>query len=275
MFWKSFLLFFSAPALCVAYVILVLLVLTGCGGSPTTPGAAPVSPASPPNPAASPPNPNATTVSSIQDLTGWFWCTAKLNGSACASGAGNAVTSMQVKQVTPSIDQLAAKFNIAGKTGYSNALWWKSVTPDLNATHFTYDIWFYIDHPEVAEALEFDVNQSFGGIRYTWGTECSFKNTGKWDVWDPAGFTWVTTKVPCKPFSANTWHHLVWQFERVNQQVHYISVTVDGNSSPVDIYKNPQNHWKSDDVNIAFQMDGDFKQDPYSVWLDQVNLTMW
>jgi hypothetical protein len=249
-------------------VSIAILVLSGCGGSPSKTASVPAAPASPASP-------NAETMPSIQSLPGWLSCTAKLNGSVCASGRGSAVTSMQENQISPSTDQLAAKFAIAGRTGYSNALWWKSVTLDETATHFTYDLWFYVDHPDVSEALEFDVNQSFGGTRYTWGTECSFKNTHKWDVWDPAGFKWVTTKVPCQPFPANTWHHLVWQFERVNQQVHYVSVTVDDNSSPVDIFRNPQTHWNSDDLNVAFQMDGDFKQDPYNVWLDQVSLTMW
>lgn len=142
-------------------------------------------------------------------------------------------------------------------------------------SHFTYDLWFYVDHPELSEALEFDLNQSFGGIRYTWGTECAFQDSHHWDIWDPAGFKWVPTNLPCNPFSANTWHHLVWQFERVNHQVHYISVTVDGNTMPVNVYKNPQTNWNFDDINVAFQLDGDFRQHPYNVWLDQVNLTMW
>jgi hypothetical protein len=182
---------------------------------------------------------------------------------------------MQQNQIDPSTDQKSTKFNIAGRTGYSNALWWKSLGANSNSSHFTYDLWFYVDRPDVSEALEFDVNQSFGGIRYTWGTECSFKNTHKWDIWDPAAFKWVPTNLDCKPFSANTWHHLVWQFERANHQVHYVSLTIDDQTMPVDIYKDPQTNWHTDDVNVAFQMDGDINQDPYNVWLDQVSLTQW
>lgn len=252
------------------------LMIPGCGGKPAQSQAAPLPPsASAPSDPGAPPGANSKVVDSIQTLPGWEWCTAKLNGSVCASGAGIAVSSMMENQASPSTDQKAAKFNIAGRTGYSNALWWKSLGANSNSSHFTYDLWFYVDRPSVSEALEFDVNQSFDGIRYTWGTECSFKNTHQWDIWDPAGFKWVPTNVDCKPFSANAWHHLVWQFERANHQVHYVSVTVDNQNMPVDIYKDPQTNWKTDDVNVAFQMDGDINQDPYSVWLDQVTLTQW
>ena len=188
---------------------------------------------------------------------------------------GNAVSTMSPKQASPANDGSSAKFSLSGPTPYSNALWWDSVANNSTVTHFNYDLWFYVDHPGASEALEFDVNQSFQGIRYTWGTECSFQNTHHWDVWDPAGFKWVTTNVPCNPVAANTWHHLVWQFEQVNHQVHYISVTLDGTTTPVDICKDPQTKYPGEDINVAFQMDGDFKQDPYNVWLDQVTLSMW
>ncbi len=138
-----------------------------------------------------------------------------------------------------------------------------------------YDLYFYLQHPGAPEALEFDVNQSIRGTRYTWGSECSYRDTGHWDIWNPETESWETTSVPCPPVSANTWHHLTWQIERVNGQVHYISVTLDDNVSTVDKYFNPQRHWHGNDVNVAFQMDGDYLQDPYSVWLDNVSLSAW
>jgi hypothetical protein len=132
---------------------------------------------------------------------------------------------------------------------------------------------FYIDDASAPEALEFDVNQSYGGVRYTWGSECSFKNTHKWDVWNPQAEAWAPTSAPCTQMTSMQWHHLQWQFERINNQVHYISLTVDNTSYPIDIYLNPQPNWNMEDFDIAFQMDGDYKQTPYNVWLDNVTLT--
>jgi hypothetical protein len=214
-------------------------------------------------------------MSAIQTLPNWDWCTAKLDGKPCASGLGSATSSMTPGQQTPSLSGNSSVFTLGGPTHYSNALWWRSFGPNSAPTHFVYDVYFYVKDPSAPEALEFDVNQSMGDTRYTWGSECSYKNTKHWDSWNPETEGWETTSVPCPQVSANTWHHLTWQLERVNGQVHYISVTVDDNVGTVDKYYNPQQGWRGDDVNIAFQMDGDYRQQPYSVWLDNVSLSAW
>jgi hypothetical protein len=230
------------------------------------PGASSASPSAPAN---------ATVFPKIEQMPAWEWCTAQLNHQPCASGLGNATSSKTDDQASPSLDGSSSKFTIGGAKGYSNALWWKPVSGGLSASHFIYDLFFFVDHPELSEALEFDVNQSFSGTRYVWGSECNFKGTGRWDIWDPKGFKWVATALPCPVFSANTWHHITWQLERVNGQVHYVSLTVDGNTMPVDIYKDPQTNFSGTDINVAFQLDGDFKQHPYNVWLDEVTLKAW
>jgi hypothetical protein len=129
--------------------------------------------------------------------------------------------------------------------------------------------------PTAPEALEFDINQSMSGSRWTWGTECSYRNTGYWDIWNSETLKWETTDVPCPVVSGNEWHHLTWTVERVNGQAHYISVELDGKVTNVDKYYNPQSNYPGAGVNVAFQMDGDYRQDPYSVWLDNVSLSSW
>ena len=199
-----------------------------------------------------------------------------MNGGACASGLGNATSGMAPGQKDPSTDGSSAKFSIGGTQPYSNAMWWKSLGQVAPLNRLTYDLYFYVDDPSRPEALEFDVNQSYDHTRYTWGTECSYQHTGKWDIWNPATGAWETTDVPCPTVSANTWHHLTWRLERVNGQVHYVSVTLDGEESTVDKYFGPQtNYGGGDDIDIAFQMDGNYRQDPYNVWLDQVSLQGW
>ena len=218
---------------------------------------------------------NAIVFPTIEEMPGWEWCTRRLDGHACASGRGNATSVKSGHQATPSLDGSSSKFSLGGDTGYSNALWWKSVSGGLDVTHFIYDVWFYIDNPKVAEALEFDVNQSFNGTRFVWGSECAFKDSHKWDIWDPKNSQWVPTRLPCPVFSANTWHHISWLLERVNHQVHYISLTVDGKTLPVNIYKDPEQNFNGTDINVAFQMDGDINQHRYNVWLDKVTLKAW
>lgn len=270
--------------------------MIGCGGRATTtstsvtvPAGQPAQPSPSPAPSPSPsptasptPSPTPTTPSNavatnkIEDMPGWLWCTAQTaDHRACASGLGNATSSKTDHQSTPARDGDSSKFSLGGSKGYSNALWWKALEPNSTFTHFNYDVWFYIDHPEVSQALEFDVNQSFDGTRYTWGSECNFKNTKKWDVWNPKAGKWVPSSVDCPVFSAATWHHLLWQLERVNNQVHYISLTVDGQVFPVDIFMDAQPNWAGNDIDVAFQLDGDVNQAPYNVWLNEVTLTEW
>jgi len=104
------------------------------------------------------------------------------------------------------------------------------------------------------------------------GSECNFNGSGKWDIWnDLTG--WQPTQFPCTLFPANTWIHLVWNVERVGNQVHYISLTVGDQTYNVDTYYPNQPDWTLEEIDVAFQMDGNFAQQPYNVWLDKVNLT--
>jgi len=93
-------------------------------------------------------------------------------------------------------------------------------------------------------------------------------------VWDGIK-GWQPTTAPCTPFPANTWIHLVWQLERVGNQVHYISLTVGSQTYPLDLYYSYEPQWVMESVDVAFQMDGNYAQQPYNVWLDNVTLTAY
>jgi len=212
--------------------------------------------------------------SKLQSSSDWQSCLQELAGSECAGGLGVATASQTLNQSSPSLSGSSTLFSLGGSEVYSNALWWLSIGGGTLLTTYTYTLDFYIDNGNAPEALEFDVNQSYGGVRYTFGTECSFKNTKKWDVWNPASEVWVPTSASCLPFTSKKWHHLEWQFDRVSNQVHYISITIDGKVMPINLTFNPQPNWNQEGINIAFQMDGDYKQTPYNVWLDNVTLTL-
>lgn len=221
-----------------------------------------------------------TTISSIQTMSGWQSCSAVFppgsgrDGQICAAGLGTAVSTMTENQSTPSLDGKSAKFTMGGPQPYSNMLYFNAIAGGNNVSHFIYDLYFYIDNPTVAQALEFDINQTFGGQRWVWGSECNFNGSGKWDIWnDLTG--WQPTQFDCKPFPANTWIHLIWNVERVGSQVHYISLTVGNEVFNVDTYYPNQPDWTLEEIDVAFQMDGNYAQQPYDVWLDEVNLTAY
>ena len=219
-------------------------------------------------------------VTNIQQMPNWEPCSAKFPpghpraGQICAAGLGDAVSTMTENQSTPSVSGSggSAKFTMGGPTPYTNELYTKFLGGGANPTHFTYDLYFMVDQPDRPQALEFDVNQAFNDQRWVFGSECNFKGSGTWDVWDGVK-GWQPTSAPCTPFPANTWIHLVWQLERVGNQVHYISLTVAGQTYPLDLYYSNEPTWPMESIDVAFQMDGDYAQQPYTVWLDQVTLT--
>ena len=208
----------------------------------------------------------------IQDQNSWISCSAVIVNSTCAAGLGTATSSLALHQDSPSLDGSAAKFSIAGSHPYSNELYWIPLGGGNNVSHFTYDLWFYIDNGDAPQSLEFDVNQAFNNTRWTWGSQCDFDQTHHWNLWDPRNEVWVPISVACNHFPSQTWIHLIWQLERVGNQVHYISLTVADQTYNVDAYFGAQANWTQEEIDIAFQMDGNFKQQPYAVWLDEVNL---
>ena len=221
-----------------------------------------------------------TTISNIQSLPGWQSCSALFppgsgrDGQICAAGLGTAQSTMTQNQSAPSMDGQSAQFSMSGPTGYSNMLYFNAVAGGNNVSHFIYDLYFYIDNPTASQALEFDINQTFGGNRWVWGSECNFNGSGKWDIWDDVN-GWQPTTYDCNPFPANTWNHLVWNVERVGNQVHYISLSVGDQTYNVDTYYSNQSNWTLEEIDVAFQMDGNYKQEPYNVWLDKVQLTAY
>lgn len=153
-------------------------------------------------------------VSSIQNLPGWLSCSAAIgDGSTCASGLGDAVSQLLQGQSSPSLSGSSSEFTISGSHPYSNELYWYPVGGGDNVSHFTYDLWFYVNQGDAPQSLEFDVNQAFNGTRWTWGSQCDFNQTGKWTIWDPLHEIWIPTAFSCKHFPSNTWIHLIWTLE--------------------------------------------------------------
>jgi hypothetical protein len=217
-------------------------------------------------------------LSQIQNMNGWINCSSVLaTGKVCAAGLGTAKSALAQSQTSPTLNGgTSAKFSLEGGTKpYSNALYWIPLGGGASVSHFTYDLWFYLDNGAATQALEFDVNQTFGGTRWTWGSECNFNADGKWDIWNPGGNVWVPTSVPCNHFPSNTWIHLIWTLERVGNQVHYITLQVGDSTYNIDTYYTAQSNWFADEIDVAFQMDGNWEQEPYHVWLDQVTLNAY
>ena len=216
-----------------------------------------------------------STIFNIDQMPNWESCTRLQNGKVCAGGLGDAGYSMEQGIANPSLDGASSQFDIWGDVGYSNALFWKQLTPNDFATHFVFDWWVYIDRPELPQSLEFDLNQTVNQTKYIFGSQCNFKDSGKWDVWDGRTGKWMRSALPCPKFPAHTWNHFTWNLERLKGKVHYISLTINNVTYPVEMWEYPKSQVAARELNAAVQLDGDSGQDPYSIWVDEISITSW
>ena len=217
-----------------------------------------------------PPEPSsaATAIYNIQSQPNWSSC------NTCAGGVAAVPYSMTQNVSSPSLSGHATQFWLGGSTPYSNVLWWKQLTP-VTASNFQYDADFYLTDSGAPQSLEFDVNQVINGNRFIFGTECDIRYTGTFRVCDTANGHWASTGIPCPTLAANTWHHITWQFQRTAAgQAEFVSVTLDGVKHAVNMSFWPKPN-SGTELNVAFQMDGNFAQTNYSTWVDNLTLTYW
>jgi hypothetical protein len=181
----------------------------------------------------------------------------------------------------------STQFNIGGTTPYSDVLWNNHLIGDLSSQglpdtghklvqtlhDFTYDVYFYSSNVAVSEALEFDINQFFDGMGFTWGHECRVEQGHVWDIWDNVHFKWVSTGIPCYP-NQNAWNHLVIQVSRTaNNQLLYKSITLNGQTHTLNWTYAPFSAPGWWGITVNYQMDGDHRQNPYTVYVDKLNFT--
>lgn len=187
----------------------------------------------------------------------------------------------------PSMSGSAAKFDVGGTAIYSDALFNnhligafssqglpdndKTLVPSLH--NFTYDVYFYSSSLEVSQAVEFDINQFFDGKGFIWGHECRVAGGNEWDVWNNVTAHWIPTGIPCHPMN-NAWNHLTLQVQRTSDnKLLYQSISLNGETYNLNQYYEPGAAPGWYGVTVNYQMDGNNKQSPYSVYLDKLTFT--
>lgn len=64
-------------------------------------------------------------------------------------------------------------------------------------------------------------------------------------------------------------------FQRVGNQVHYIDLSAADSYYTIDSYYTAQPQWYQGEIDVAFQLDGNYEQQPYDLWLDEVTLNAY
>lgn len=209
---------------------------------------------------------------------------------SCTANGTKAKWSWNPNQTAPSLDGMATRTSYnGGTTLYADILWNNKLIgdfstqglPDKNKTlvpnlhNFTYDVWFWIGNTANSQALEFDINQFFGGKGYIWGHECRIAGGHEWDTWSNPGNHWVPSGIPCNPKS-NAWNHLIINVQRTSDgHLLFKTITLNGYTATLNRKDSPctRNGWYG--VTINYQMDSNKYKVPYPVYLDKVTFHTW
>lgn len=248
-----------------------------CGGAATTPVNFTVSS-------------GGNVISNIQAGAGWNgYIELPPDYGICStcSPSGPQTTWWTKQGITsPSRSGDAMEFDIGGTTDYSDVLWNVHLlgdgSPILDQSHqivpnthnFIYDVWFYGTNLNTAQALEFDINQFVDGLSFIWGHECTVMGGHEWEIWNNQANAWTPTGIACYP-NENAWNHLTIQVQRTSDnQLLYQTITLNGQQYNVNAtYAPTSTSWYG--VTINYQMDGNYAQQNYAIYLDNLNFTYW
>lgn len=245
-----------------------------CGGATTTPVTITV---------------GGSAFANLQHSGGWGeYGQGPPNFVDCSPSPCDGITFSMVQGIkSPSLSGASTQYNLGGTAGYFDALFNNHLIGaqssqgvlDQNHTlvptlhNFTYDVYFYGTNLGLSQALEFDINQFYDDLGFIWGHECRIAGGNEWDIWDNVSQKWVPTGVACNPLS-NSWNHLTIQVQRTSSnQLLYQSITLNGLTSTLNRTSSPGSTSGWWGVTINYQMDGNYKQSPYSVYLDNLKFS--
>ena len=208
--------------------------------------------------------------------------------SSCKSSGPELKWSWTPNITSPSMDGISTKTVYGGGTvQWGDVLWNNHLIGDFSSqglpdySHtlvsqyhdFTYDVYFWIGNASVSQALEFDINQFFGGKSFIWGHECRIAGGHEWDTWNNQTQHWVPSGIPCNPVS-NAWNHLIINVKRTStNKLLFHSITLNGKTAVLDRYDSPTStNWYG--ITVNYQLDGNVSGTPYNVYLDKFNFTV-
>jgi hypothetical protein len=192
-------------------------------------------------------------------------------------------TWMKENVTTPSIDGNSLRCAITGGDSYSNVHCYRNLPPEPDAEGFTLAMSFWFTPtttynneggPSIVQALEFTMNKWHQSKRYEFALQ--WQNVGEggpqWCYWDPhQSEPWVGLGITDE-LEGEQWHNLKLEGEIVNGQVHYLRFCIDHQCHDLDIIVPPADvRGEPDRLAIAFQLDGNYAENPYDVFVDQVS----
>jgi hypothetical protein len=182
--------------------------------------------------------------------------------------------------ITPSIDGKSLRCSITGGTPYSNLHCYRNLPPEPLSAKFALALSFWFSPtttfnnqgaPSIVQALEFTMNKWQQGKRYEFALQ--WQNVGdgapQWRYWNSS--QWMSLGIT-GTLEGNQWHSLVLDGEITDGQTYYRGFTVDQQMHLISMLAPPADvPGETDRLAIAIQLDGNFEEAPYDVFIDQVS----
>jgi hypothetical protein len=205
----------------------------------------------------------------------WLTCGACGNDHAIGAVAPSSV----VTNVTsPSEDGSSTQFAIAPNVPYTNVYWYQehqAPSGQLNAITYEFDLYIPSGSENAPQGIEFECQQQFNGWIYNFGWQANFV-TNEWRIFNYGPATWDSSGVAFQHFTPGTWHHILAEYHNdVNSHsVWHDALTVDGVRYPLNIRHDAFNAGNViNKLTNAVQLDGNSRNDAYSVYVDRMKIT--
>lgn len=189
---------------------------------------------------------------------------------------------------SPSLDGKSLRCSITGGAPYANVHCYRNLRPEPETSVFKLTVPFYFTPAttcnneggaSIVQALEFSMSKWHQGQRYEFALQWLNVGSGapQWRYWDPhqaEAERWV----PLSPaitqcLAAGKWHTLSLEGDIINGQVYYRRFMIDQQSYNLKITVPPAAApGEADRLAVAVQLDGNFEEAPYHVFIDQVSL---
>ena len=205
---------------------------------------------------------------------------------------GNPISEIS-NEASPSLDGLSLRCAILGGDFYSNVHCYRNLPQEPNSNLFLMSLSFYYRPqttfnnaggvPSIVQGLEFTMNKWQNGMRYEWALQWDNVDptapvsapAPKWRYWNPAlpdPYKWVDAGLASGVSGVN-WHTLILEGGIFNGEVHYRRFILDNTIIPLDkVVASAPAPGEPDKLAVAVQLDGNYRADPYEVFIDDVTL---
>lgn len=242
---------------------------------PPAPVATPVVPVAP-APVAAPVPAYIADFQRIEEMTGWLTC-----GACGNTGATGALANYSMTRgiTTPSEDGSSSQFSISGRNPYVNGYWHiphPPITSQINALAYSFDIFIPAGNENAPQAIEFECQQILNGWIYNFAWQANYSG-GTWRIFNYGTSAWEDTGIPLTKFTPNTWHHIVAVYHNDVQKhlVFHDGLFVDGVPHVVNrVHSAKYTGNFTPQFTNAFQLDTDSRPTAYSVYVDNMRVTV-